>query len=213
MAMYLTTEGMEEVERLLALAGSRAQGVAARALYEGAGIIADEISRGARSIRTQPFKYAKSGTQRDPSPEEKEILIANSAAGIARFDQDGNFVGTSIGYNGSGYANVGWNHMRSSARTNYKSVIFKGKTHTASSTLKWIRDQGGSEKHGLSKDIGRHAQNQKPVGVIANAINSGTSFMRKQPFIRQAISRSKSRALAKIESTVAELVAEMFKSA
>ena len=213
MAMYLTTEGMDEIQRLLTLAGDRAQGVAARALYEGAGIIADEISRGARSIRTQPFKYAANGTQRDPSPEEKEILINNSAAGIAKFDQDGNYVGTSVGYNGSGYAAVNWNHMRSGARTNYKNLVFKGKAHTASSTLQWIRNQGKSEKHGLSKDIGRHAQNSKPVGVIANAINSGTSFMRKQPFIRQAISRSKGRAMKKIEEAIDELVADMFKSA
>lgn len=213
MAMYLTTEGMDDIQRLLALAGDRAQGVAAMALYEGAGIIADEISRGARSIRTSPFKYATNGTQRDPSPEEKEILVQNSAAGIAKFDKDGNFVGTSVGYNGSGYATVSWNHMRSSARTNYKNVVFKGKAQTASSTLKWIRDQGGSEKYGLSKNAGRHAQNSKPVGVIANAINSGTSFMRKQPFIRQAINRSKKQALSTIEKTVETLVAEMFKSA
>ena len=33
MAMYLTTEGMEEVQRMLALAGDRAQGVAAMALF------------------------------------------------------------------------------------------------------------------------------------------------------------------------------------
>ena len=200
MAMYLTTEGMDDIQRLLALAGDRAQGVAAMALYEGAGIIADEISRGARSIRTQPFKYAANGTQRDPSPEEKQMLLQNSPAGIAKFDKTGNFVGTSVGFNGSGYATVNWNHMRSSARTNYKNVVFKGKAQTASSTLKWIRDQGG-------------LANAKPVGVIANAINSGTSFMKKQPFIRQAISRSQKRALAAIEKTAEELVANLFKSA
>lgn len=213
MPMYLTTDGMDDIQRTLALAGDRAQGVAAMALYEGAGLIADEISRGARSIRTSPFKYATNGKQRDPSPEEKEILLQNSPAGIAKFDKSGNFVGTSVGYNGSGYATVNWNHMSSGARTNYKNVSFKGKDITKSSTLKFIRDQGGSEKYGLSKNIGRHAQNLKPVGVIANAINSGTSFMKKQPFIRQAISKSKAAAMAKIQQTAEQLVDSMFKSA
>ena len=207
MAMYLTTEGMDEVERLLTLAGDRAQGVAARALYEGAGIIADEISRGARSIRTAPFKYATNGTQRDPSPEEKEILVQNSAAGIAKFDKDGNFVGTSVGYNGSGYGMVSWNHMRSKAYSNYKikdmRAVWSGKAYL----------ERGSDGHAHYNRGKGGLTNAKPVAVIANAINSGTSFMRKQPFIRQAINRSKKRALDTIAKTVESLVAEMFKSA
>ena len=207
MAMYLTTEGMDEIERLFTLAGDRAQGVAARALYEGAGLIADEISRGARSIRTQPFKYATGGKQRDPSPEEKEILVQNSAAGIARFDKTGNFVGTSVGYNGSGYAMVSWNHMRSKANSNYKikgmRAVWSGKAYL----------ERGSDGHAHYNRGKGGLTNAKPVAVIANAINSGTSFMRKQPFIRQAISRSKNRAMDKIQKTVEELVADLFKSA
>ena len=207
MAMYLTTEGMEEVQRMLALAGDRAQGVAAMALFEGAGVIADAISSGARSIRTAPFKYATNGKQRDPSPEEKEILVQNSAAGIAKFDKDGNFVGTLIGYNRSGYAAVSWNHMRGNGRTNYKiknmQAVWSGKAYL----------ERGSDGHAVRNRGKGGLANAKPVGAIANAINSGTSFMRKQPFIRQAIAKSKKKALATIEKTVAELVAEMFKSA
>ena len=207
MAMYLTTEGMDDIQRLLALAGDRAQGVAAMALYEGAGIIADEISRGARSIRTQPFKYASNGTQRDPSPEEKEMLLQNSPAGIAKFDKTGNFVGTSIGFNGSGYAVVTWNHMRGNGRTNYKiknmQAVWSGKAYL----------ERGSDGHAVRNRGKGGLANAKPVGVIANAINSGTSFMKKQPFIRQAISQSKNRALGAIEKTVEELVANLFKSA
>lgn len=44
----------------------------------------------------------------------------------------------------------------------------------------------------------------KPVPQIANAINSGTSFMKKQPFIRKAFSQSKGAATAKIEATIEE---------
>lgn len=43
-----------------------------------------------------------------------------------------------------------------------------------------------------------------PVPLIANAINSGTSFMKKQPFIRKAISQSKGAAQAAIENKLRE---------
>ena len=44
----------------------------------------------------------------------------------------------------------------------------------------------------------------KPVPQIANAINSGTSFMQKQPFMRKAFSQSKGAATGKIESAIRE---------
>ena len=36
----------------------------------------------------------------------------------------------------------------------------------------------------------------KPIPLIANSINSGTSFMRKQPFFRKAVNKTKSAAQA-----------------
>ena len=42
----------------------------------------------------------------------------------------------------------------------------------------------------------------KPIPLIANSINSGTSFMQKQPFMRRAFSQSKSAAEAAIESGI-----------
>ena len=44
----------------------------------------------------------------------------------------------------------------------------------------------------------------KPVPQVANAINSGTSFMAKQPFMRKAFSQSKQAATAAIERTILE---------
>ena len=41
----------------------------------------------------------------------------------------------------------------------------------------------------------RGVQNMKPIGVIANSINSGTSFMKPQPFFRRAVNRTKSIAV------------------
>jgi hypothetical protein len=213
MPYTLKVEGMEEITAMLAEAEESAQGIAALALFEGAGIIADAISKEARGLRTAPFKYAAGGVQREASPEEKAILLQEGAAGIARFDKTGNYVGTAVGYNRTGYANVKWNHMSSKARTNYKQMVFKGKAHTSSSLLKTIRDAGGSEKYGLSKDIGRGVQDQKPVAVIASAINSGTSFMKKQPFIRKAATQNKAKAEAAIMQKVQELVERITRTA
>ena len=41
------------------------------------------------------------------------------------------------------------------------------------------------------------------VPLIANAINSGTSFMQKQPFMRKAFSSKKGAAQAAIEAGIA----------
>lgn len=213
MAYRMTSEGIAEAVEMLKQLGDKAEFVAAMALYDGAGIVADAVTAEAKKIKTAPFHYAavEGTTKRLPSPEEKEIVTAQGAIGIAKFTRKygsrrEDALDTSIGYNASGYAPVTWKHMSSKARTNYKQATFKGREITASSTLKWIRDQGGSERYGLSKDIGKGAQNMKPIGVIANAINSGTSFMEKQPFIRKAFNNS----IKKAEKAIIERVESLF---
>ena len=47
-----------------------------------------------------------------------------------------------------------------------------------------------------------------PVPLIANAINSGTSFMQKQPFMRKANAK-KGEAAAKIEEVLRKRIEEM----
>ena len=47
-----------------------------------------------------------------------------------------------------------------------------------------------------------------PVPLIANAINSGTSFMQKQPFMRKALSK-KNAAVAKIEQELEKRINEL----
>ena len=49
---------------------------------------------------------------------------------------------------------------------------------------------------------GSDESKRTPVPVIARAINSGTSFMQKQPFLRKAFNSSKGRAEWTIASTV-----------
>ena len=160
MPYTLKVEGMEQITGMLKQAGEAAEGIAAQALYKGAGIVADEISREARGVTTKPFRYAN-GWQREPSPEEKAAIVAAGAAGIAKFQKTGNEVNTSVGYSRSGYATI--------------------------------------------------AGKLKPIPKIVNAINHGTSFMKRQPFIRAARDKSQNKATEAISAEVERLVAEILK--
>ncbi len=193
MPYRVTTEGMDDLSRMLDSLGNAAQGVAAAALFEGAGIMADAVSQAVHGIATEPFKYAKGGKKRKPSPEEKAVLLGAGSAGISKFRKNGLTVDTSVGFNNAGYAAVSWNHMHRSARTNYKHNAEK----TAVTPAYMKSAKGG---------------NAKPIAVIANAINSGTSFMDKQPFFRKAVSQAKGRALSRIESEAQRLADEIIKN-
>ena len=153
MPYQMKIDGMAEISELLDKMDKAAPGVAAQALYDGAGLMADEIRRGAESIKTAPFRYANGGETRLPSPEEKEIVVA-AGAGIAKFDKNGTEVNTSVGYRASGYADL------------------KGK--------------------------------KKPIPLIVNSINSGTSFMQKQPFVRKAASSGAPKAMAAMKAKIEE---------
>ena len=151
MPMTMKFEGMEAISKLLTTLKDEAPRVASKALYEGAGIMADTISKQANAITTSPFHYAVF-VQRDPSPEEKAIVSAKGAVGIAKFGKNGSEVDTKVGYGGSGYA------------------MLKGR--------------------------------RKAIPQIANAINSGTSFMKKQPFFRKAVTAGSKPAEAKISEVL-----------
>ena len=152
MGYELKVDGMAEISETLSKLEERAPAVAAKALYEGAGIMADEVKKSADSIRTAPFKWASSsGETRLPSPEEKEI-VQQAAAGIAKFDKNGTEVQTSVGFRNAGYAQL------------------KGKT--------------------------------VPIPKIVNAINSGTSFMKKQPFVRKAATAGGPRAISAMKEVI-----------
>ena len=172
MAYVMKADGLEEVAAILNALEENAQPVASLSLYNGAGVMADTVRGEVNGIRTAPFKYAKPGETRLPSPEEKAILQVAEGMGIAKFEKNGSEVNTSIGYQNSGYASIPWNHTRATARTNYKTA-------------------GGIRA--------------KPIPVIANAINSGTSFMQKQPFMRRAVTKGKPKAEEAIIRTAESL--------
>jgi hypothetical protein len=153
MPFQMKTEGMEELSDMLIQMGESASGVAAGALYEGAGLMADALNQGAKSIKTEPFHYVvfPGNITRLPSPEEKEIVVT-AAAGIAKFNKSGTEVDTSVGFRDSGYAEL------------------KGK--------------------------------MVPIPKIVNAINSGTSFMRKQPFVRKSASKASPKVIAQMKKYI-----------
>lgn len=162
MAYTMKAEGLEELSRKLTQAGEKAQSVAARGLYDGAGAMADEIKQAAESIKTSKFHYAvfPPTVQRDPTPEEKAVVMSANA-GIAKFEKNGSEVNTSVGYSNAGYATL------------------NGK--------------------------------QVPIPKIANAINSGTSFMKKQPFFRKAVSSGSQKASQKIVKTIEDALNDIIK--
>lgn len=183
------TEGMEELSRALDSLGNAAQGAASVGLFEAAGEYADEVSKAVDGIAVTPYKYAsrKKGETREPSPEERAILQGAGAVGIAKFKKNGISVDTSVGFNNAGYAQAPWATKRHKGRTTYK----------------WNGEKVASARSGgKGEDV-------KPIPVIANAINSGTGFMRKQPFFRKAISRAKAPAQAAFEEKATSWLDEL----
>ena len=153
MAYTVKTEGIQEISQMLKSVGEKADAIASSGLYDGAGVMADEIQKGAEGIQAGKFHYAvfPEAVQRLPSEEEKAAVV-NADMGIAKFRKGGGEVNTSVGYGRSGY------------------VLIKGK--------------------------------RKPIPLIANAINSGTSFMKKQPFFRKAVTKATEPSIAKIKETI-----------
>ena len=194
MPYEMKVDGMAEVSEMLAQLEERAPAAAAKALYTGAGIMAQEILKEMGKVRTAPFEYAKNGEKRLPSPEEKEALM-QAGVGVAKFSGDGTEIDTSVGFNQSGYVRVNFRHMNANARTNYK--LANGKNVGAMKAKLLKMNKSGD---------------QKPIGVIANSINSGTSFMQKQPFVRKAASSGGKKAMAAMKEAIEKEIEAMTKN-
>lgn len=180
MAFNVQWEGCDELLRQMDKLPEKAAEIASKALFEGAGVMADAVGRAVQGIATEPFKYAKGGKKRKPSPEEKQIVM-QAQHGVAKFKNTGLKIQTSVGFQKSGYGKITWNHARTNIRTKYKLAK--------------------SGKHMVHASQGTGAS-MKPVPLIVNSINSGTSFMEKQPFLRKAFSQNKGAAVAAIEAGI-----------
>jgi hypothetical protein len=94
MAGSMTTSGTEELSRQLSTLGSKAGHIAARGLYEGAGVVADAYKAAVSQIQTAPRRH-REGDNRLPTPEEKAALMG--ATGIAKFRGSGGEIDTIVG--------------------------------------------------------------------------------------------------------------------
>lgn len=186
MAYRCVTEGMNELLREMEQLGDAGRGAAAGGLFEAAGKYADAVSGAVNGIAVEPFQYAAGGRKRKPSPEEKAALKGAGGAGVAKFRSNGLAVDTSVGFTNAGYAIVGGRRSKK-ARTNYRYDAKTGRITHAS--------KGGAG-----------SQNVKPVAMIANAINSGTSFMEKQPFFRKAVRQADGAARSAFETKATEIL-------
>ena len=166
MAMTIKTEGLDDLNAMLARLGDKAQEVASRSLYEGAGVVADVMTAAVNSIQAEPQQPKRRPPEKTPArlptPEEKAAVVG--ATGIAKFRKEGGEVHTLIGVTG----------------------------------------QGG----GYTTINGQ----KKAIRLIARSINSGTSFMHKQPVFRRAASQSKGAAVAAIVAKAEELFQEFINS-
>lgn len=158
MAITMQVDGLVELGEMLQKMGDEAPKIASMGLYEGAGVMANEIKGQAAGIHAEKFHYAVFIT-RQPSFEEKAAV--EQGVGIAKFDKNGTEINTSVGYANAGYAMI--------------------------------------------------AGKMKPIPQIANAINSGTSFMNKQPFVRKSAASGGAKASAQIVQKIEEVFDSMTK--
>lgn len=183
MPFNLEWSGADELLRKMDKLPDKAAKIAAEALYEGADVMADAVSRAVQGIATEEFHYAKGGETRMPSPEEKAIVM-NQRRGISKFKNNGTVISTKVGVSSDGYSKITWNHAKSGTRTKYK-IGMGGKA------------TGSQSQEGKSSGL-----SAKPVAVIINSIEHGTSFMKKQPFMRKAIQQTKGAAMAAIDAGI-----------
>ena len=105
MSMTMQIQGMEDLSRMLTDVGEKAGDVAAKALYDGAGVMADAYAEAVNGMTAEEFRYAFSGKKRRVSLEEKAALVGKS--GIAKFEKNGSEVLTSVGAAGKmGYVEI-----------------------------------------------------------------------------------------------------------
>jgi len=90
----MTTKGTEETARMLSELGAKAGEIAARGLYEGAGVVADAYKAAVGRIVTAKRRHDE-GPARLPTPEEKAALMG--ATGIAKFKGSATEIDTIIG--------------------------------------------------------------------------------------------------------------------
>lgn len=156
MAKFTVGNGLTKYLEQLGNLADRADGLAGRAIYEGAKIVADKIHENIEALPVQdgPVK----GLRRDPSQAEKDGLLAG--LGVAKKRDDGGFINVKIGMDG------------------YNSHV--------------------TEKYPKGH----------PNAMIARAINAGSTYMNRYPFIDNAVRSTKTAAEEAMKEVIEEGIQE-----
>ena len=97
MAKFKVGKGLTEYLEQLGNLSERADGLAGRAIFEGAKIVADQIHANIASLPVQNGPV-KNGVRRDPTQVEIDGMLAG--LGIAKKQVDGGFINVKIGMDG-----------------------------------------------------------------------------------------------------------------
>lgn len=94
----MTVKGLDEVVDKLSMLGSKSDQVVKRALYEGAGVVADAVKSGIESIPTSEDWGTPNHPKSGPTAEEKAGL--QEGLGISSMETSGGRTDVSIGFDG-----------------------------------------------------------------------------------------------------------------
>lgn len=144
-------EGIDQYLAALQRVYGQSEETAKRALYDGAGIVANQIKSALGGIQTSDPDQWYEGQRPGPTPAEKQALIGGF--GLAHMDTKNGYISTKAGF------------------------------------------KGQAEK--------------TTVATIARQVESGTSWMRKQPVIRQAANAAKGAAEAAMRKTLDEEIQKL----
>lgn len=154
MAKFYVGKGMEQYLAMLGNLEFRTDELIGEAIYEGAKIVADEVSRAIDTIPSRE-KGSSSGVYEDQRQGLKDGF------GIARLKNENGYLNVKLGFDG------------------------------------------------YNKHVTKTYPNGQPNALIARAINSGTSFAPKYPFVDRTTRNCKSEAeaamMAKIDSGIKQI--------
>lgn len=123
-----------------------------KAVYEGAGLVADAARRALQDIETDDDYHPEGEMRKGPTTEEKEALEASF--GISRMRDDNGYIHVKIGFHG--------------------------------------RNPSGLNNSGM-----------------ARMVESGSSFMKKQPFITKAVNAKKKQCEEVMRKTLDEEIKKL----
>ena len=162
MAKITFKKGDEYLFKLSKLANEAIKEVCGPAIYDAAGLVADNIMEEFKKVPTDE-RFGTEGTPAiGPKKIQKKALY--ECYGITKMEEDADgFLNVKIGFDG--YSDI--------------------------KTKKW--------------------PNGQPNQLIARAIESGTSYMVKHPFVKQGVAKSRKKALEIMKKKVDEGVEKIMK--